>query len=224
MVRSKTEGRPQGKLVHFRLARDDQFRQGRRMQRPWLPALILVCLLVGFRALGAAFPQELPNFQPLPALFLCSVVFLGGSKAWALPVVAWLVSNPLASWLQGYSPIEAGGGVIVAFLALLATAGLGLRLRGNPSPALMLGGGLAAALLFHLVTNTAVWLADPLHAKSAKGLWQALWSGRPDDLMPTWIFFRNLASANVLFTALFLLARPSWAPADRLIPAAGRTR
>lgn len=194
------------------------------MQRPWLPALILVCLLVGFRALGAAFPQELPNFQPLPALFLCSVVFLTKSKAWAIPVAAWLVSNPLASWLQGYSPFEAGGGVIVAFVALLASAGLGLRLRGNPTPTLMLAGGLAAALLFHGVTNTAVWLADPLYAKSVGGLWQALWSGRPSDAMPTWIFFRNLAAANVLFTTLFLLARTSWAPADRLVPAAGRTR
>jgi hypothetical protein len=194
------------------------------MQRPWLPVLVLLCLLVGFRALGAAFSQELPNFQPLPALFLCSLVFLRGGKAWALPVTAWLVSNPLASWLQGYPPFEAGGGVIAAFIALLATGALALRLRGQPSPALLLGGGLAAALFFHLLTNTAVWAADPLYTRSAGGLWQALWSGRPSDAMPTWIFLRNLAAANLLFTALFLLARPSWAPGRQLIPAAVRTR
>lgn len=194
------------------------------MQRPWLPALFLLALLVGFRALGAAFSHQLPNFQPLPALFLCSLVFLRGTKAWALPLIAWLVSNPLASALQGYNPFEAGGGVIVAFLALLLTGAMALLFRKAPSTALLLGGGLMAALLFHLVTNAAVWLADPLYAKSAGGLWQALWSGRPTDPMPSWVFLRNLAGANLLFTALFLLARPSWHRSSEPAPALAQTR
>lgn len=194
------------------------------MQRPWLTALFLLALLVGFRALGAAFSHQLPNFQPLPALFLCSIVFLRGTKAWALPVVAWLVSNPLASILQGYNPFESGGGVIVAFLALLLTGAMALPFRKSPSTALLLGGGLVAALVFHLVTNTAVWLAEPLYAKSAGGLWQALWSGRPTDPMPSWVFLRNLAGANLLFTALFLLARPSWSRSAEPAPALAQTR
>ena len=194
------------------------------MQRPWIPALVLVVLLVGFRALGAAFSHDLPNFQPLPALFLCSIVFLRGTKAWALPVAAWLISNPIASALQGYAPFEAWGGVVVAFLALLATGALALPLRKVPSPALMLAGGLVAGVLFHLVTNTAAWIADPTYAKSLEGLWQALWSGRPADPMPTWIFLRNLAAANLLFTALFLLARRSWLPAEKPAPALAHTR
>ena len=194
------------------------------MQRPWIPALVLVVLLVGFRALGAAFSHDLPNFQPLPALFLCSIVFLRGTKAWALPVAAWLISNPNASALQGYAPFEAWGGVVVAFLALLATGALALPLRKVPSPALMLAGGLVAGVLFHLVTNTAAWIADPTYAKSLEGLWQALWSGRPADPMPTWIFLRNLAAANLLFTALFLLARRSWLPAKKPVPALAHTR
>lgn len=194
------------------------------MQRPWLPALFLLVLLVGFRALGAAFSHQLPNFQPLPALFLCSIVFLRGTKAWALPVIAWLVSNPLASALQGYNPFEAGGGVIVAFLALLLTGAMALPFRKSASSPLLLGGGLVAALVFHFVTNAAVWLADPLYAKSAGGLWQALWSGRPTDPMPSWVFLRNLAGANLLFTALFLLARLSWSKAPEPAPALAQTR
>ncbi|WP_193212710.1 DUF6580 family putative transport protein [Luteolibacter marinus] len=194
------------------------------MQRPWIPALVLVALLVAFRCLGAAFSHQLPNFQPLPALFLCSVIFLRGSKAWALPIAAWLVSNPLASALQGYNPFEAGGGVIVAFLALLLTGALALKLRKSPSPAVVLGGGLIAALLFHVVTNAAVWAADPLYAKSAHGLWQSLWSGRPADAMPSWVFLRNLAAANVLFTALFLLAQRSWPGEVRTKPALAQSR
>jgi hypothetical protein len=194
------------------------------MQRPWTSALLLLALLVGFRALGAAFSHQLPNFQPLPALFLCSIVFLRGTKAWALPVAAWLISNPIASALQGSDPFGDGGGVIIAFLTLLLTGAMALPFRKSTSPALLLGGGLIAAGIFHLVTNAAVWLADPLYAKSAGGLWQALWSGRPTDLMPSWVFLRNLAGANLLFTALFLLARPSWSRDTENAPALAQTR
>lgn len=194
------------------------------MHRPWIPACGLLLLLVAFRALGAAFSHEMPNFQPLPALFLCSVVFLRGTRAWALPLLAWLVSNPLASALQGYNPLEAGGGVIVAFFALLLTGAMALVLRRTPSPVVLLGSSLIAALVFHVVTNAAVWLVDPLYAKSATGLWQALWSGRPTDPMPSWIFLRNAAGANVLFTALFLLARPAWRSSANLPSALAQTR
>jgi len=166
----------------------------------------------------------MPNFQPLPALFLCSIVFLRGRQAWALPLLAWLLSNPLASILQGYNPLEAGGGVIVAFLTLLLTGAMALPLRRSPSPLALVTGSLLAALVFHGVTNTAVWLADPLYAKTGAGLWQALWSGRPIDPMPSWVFLRNLAGANLLFTALFLLARPAWRSSTPLPPALAQTR
>jgi len=195
------------------------------MQRPWIPALVLLVLLVAFRCLGAAFSHELPNFQPLPALFLCSIVFLKGTKAWALPVAAWLISNPLASMLQGYSPFENGGGVVVAFFTLLLTGLLALPLRrASSSPAPLLAGALLVALVFHVVTNSAVWLADPVYAKSGHGLWQALWTGRPTDPMPTWAFLRNMAVANLLFTALFLLARRSWSPSSDAAPSLVQTR
>ena len=193
------------------------------MQRPWIPALVLLVLLVGFRCLGAAFSHEMPNFQPLPALFLCSIVFLRGTKAWILPLVAWLVSYPVTSLLQGYTPF-AHSGDFVAILSLILTGALALPLRKSPTPAMVLGGGLAAGLLFHLVTNVAAWAGDPLYAKTSEGLWQSLWSGRPTDAMPSWVFLRNLAAANVLFTALFLLARRSWSPAAGMTPAAVQTR
>lgn len=182
------------------------------MRRAWFPALLLIVLLIAFRAVGAAFSHTLPNFQPLPALFLCSLVFLSGVRAWALPIGVWLVSNPLASWLQGYPPFTAGGGVVVAFLALLLTGLLALPLRRQQRALPVLGACLAAALLFHGITNTAVWLADPGYAKSLGGLGQALWSGRPTDPMPTWVFLRNLAAANLCFAALFLIARRAGAP------------
>jgi len=192
------------------------------MQRPWFPALVLLALLIGFRCLGAAFPQEMPNFQPLPALFLCSLIFFRGTKAWALPLAAWLISYPVASLLQGYQPFHEGDAV--AFLALLLTGALALPLRKSPSPALVLGGGVVAAVLFHVVTITPIWLAEPAYAKSPAGLWQALWSGLPSYPTPTWTFLRNLLAANVIFTALFLLARRLWWPAAEATPVVAHTR
>lgn len=195
------------------------------MQRPWIPAVLLIALLIGFRALGAAFSHEAPNFQPLASLFLCSVIFLRGTKAWALPIGAWLISNPLATALQGYNPFSSGGGVVVAFIALLLTAAIALPMRRfTSSPPLVLGASLAAALFFHLVTNVAVWAGDPLYAKSADGLWQALWSGRPTDPMPSWIFLRNMGAANLLFTALFQIAQRVWIPKEEEVPALAQTR
>ncbi|WP_265594566.1 DUF6580 family putative transport protein [Haloferula sp. BvORR071] len=195
------------------------------MQRPWIPALVLLALLIAFRALGAQFSQELPNFQPLPALMLCSFVFFRGAKAWALPVAGWLISNPIASMLQGYPAFSSGGGTTLAFLSILAIAALAAGpLRKNSSPALLLGAGVLSALLFHGVTNTFIWAVDPTYAKTAEGLWQSLWTGRPTDLMPSWIFLRNLTAANLLFTALFLVSRRSWEPAEKSAPALAQTR
>lgn len=196
--------------------------QGKGMQRPWIPALVLLVLLVAFRCLGAAYPVELANFQPLSALLLCSVVFLRGSRAWSVPVAAWLISYPVASLLQGYSPFEYLQGSIVAFATLLLTGLLALPLRRSATPALTLASAVFAALLFHGVTNTAEWLSQPMYAKTSEGFLQALWTGLPNAPLPTWAFLRNMVVANLVFTGLFLLARRQWEPAAS--PALAHTR
>jgi hypothetical protein len=193
------------------------------MHRPWIPALLLLGLLVAFRCLGAAFALEMPNFQPLAALFLCGAVFFHGAKSWGLPVVAWLLSYPATSWVQGYQPFSHAGDY-VALGTLLLTSVLARPLRQHRHPALLLGAGVLAAALFHVLTNSAAWVADPLHAKTAAGYWQALWSGRPTDPLPTWIFFRNQVAANLLFTTLFLVAHHSWRPARKVLPAIAQHR
>jgi hypothetical protein len=45
-----------------------------------------------------------------------------------------------------------------------------------------------------------------MYPKTIEGLWQSVWSG-PIGYGPSWIFLRNLAAANLIFTAVFLLAR-----------------
>jgi len=71
----------------------------------------------------------------------------------------------------------------------------------------LLGGAVAAALVFHLMTNGAAWIASPLYPKSPLGLWQSLWAGPVGSPVPSWVFLRNLMAANLIFTAVLLLAR-----------------
>lgn len=183
------------------------------MRSSWITGLILLVLLVAFRCLGAAFSSELPSFSPLPAFFLCSIVFFRGKQAWLLPLAAWLLSNPIATLIQGYNPFEQWAPVLTAFLTLLALGFMALPLRKHATAPKLLGAGLVAALLFHLVTGIAAWVAYPLYPKDLSGLYQSLWSGPLGAAIPSWAFLRNLAAANLLFTGLFLVARHTWLPA-----------
>jgi len=199
-------------------------RQGVGMRSAWSAGLLLLGLLVAFRALGAAFTEQLPNFNPLLALFLCSIACVRGPVAWGLPLAAWILSNPLASWLQGYAPFGEWGPVLTALLSLAVIGAAAVLLRRRPSAPVLLGSSVLAAVLFHAVTGVAAWITYPPYAPGAEGLWQALWSGPPGATLPSWAFLRNLAAANLAFTALFLLARHSWLPRPAACPVVPTTR
>ncbi|MFN5002090.1 MAG: DUF6580 family putative transport protein, partial [Akkermansiaceae bacterium] len=76
-------------------------------------------------------------------------------------------------------------------------------------------GAVVAALIFHLITNLAAWIGSPTYAKTFEGAIQSLWTGAPGSPMPSWVFLRNMVSANLIFTVIFLSARlalPSFSP------------
>ena len=189
-------------------------RQAKGMRSSWITGLTLLTLLVAFRCLGAIFSDQLPNFSPLAAFFLCSVVFFRGKQAWLLPLAAWLLSNPIATMIQGYNPFIDWPSVLTAFVTLLALGFLALPMRKHATAPKLLVAGLLAAVLFHLVTGVAAWIAYPAYAKDLTGLYQSLWSGPFGAEIPSWAFLRNLAVANFIFTGLFLVARHHWLPAQ----------
>lgn len=172
------------------------------MQR-WLPALLMVVLLAGFRILGSSMPEALPNLQPLPALLLCGVVFLKGPQRWLIPVIAWLVTDPLTSILQGHALI--GWHHLEILLGLGATAGIAIWIRRSPTWLHLMGGAILSALAFYFLCNVVSFVVDPLYPKTLAGFTQAQWTG-PAGYGPTWPFLRNLLAANLLFTGLFSLA------------------
>ena len=167
----------------------------------YLPLVLVVGLLIAFRALGSAFPETLPNFQPLAALFFCGALLAPGWRGFAIPLSVWAVTFPLGVGHTA-NPLD----FTTTSIALLAIFFLGKSLAHRGLPTLLLGSA-ASAVLFHLITCGGAWITDPLYAKNLEGLFQSVWSGPVGSKIPSWVFLRNLTAANVLFTGIFLLAQ-----------------
>jgi hypothetical protein len=166
----------------------------------YLPIILIVCLLITFRVLGSAFPNALPNFQPLAAVFFCGALLAPGWRGFAIPLGVWAVTFPLGFGHTGSPAVFLT--TLLAF-AVIFFFGKSLSTKGIPS---FLLGSVGAAAIFHGITCVAAWIGDPAYAKSLTGLWGSLWTGYPYPV-PSWVFLRNLAAANMLFTGLFVLAR-----------------
>lgn len=199
--------------VNFRLALGGLEMHDPRVMQRYLPFVLVVALLIAFRVAGTWFPETLPNFQPLSALFFCGALLASGWRGFAIPAGIWALTFPL-----GIGHTEGPSLFLTTLAGFVAVYFLGqfLAKRGVAS---MLLGSVAAAVVFHLFTSGMAWLVDPRYAKTALGLWQSVWLGAPGDLLPSWAFLRNLAGANALFTAVVVLASvklPAWPAIARI--------
>lgn len=167
----------------------------------YLPLVLVVGLLIAFRALGSVFPETLPNFQPLAALFFCGALLAPGWRGLAIPFGVWAVTFPLGVGHTA-NPLD----FATTSIALLTIFFFGKLLAHRGLPTLLLGSA-ASAVLFHLITCGGAWITDPLYAKNLEGLFQSVWSGPAGSPIPSWVFLRNLTAANVLFTGIFVLAQ-----------------
>jgi len=185
--------------------------------------MFVILLLVAFRVLGSVFPESLPNFQPLAVLFFCGFLLAPGWRGFAWPAGIYFLTYPLPALLQGRVDWLAPGVLGVTMLAFGAIFLLGRSLRPERAVTLF-GGAVTAALVFHVITNGVAWIGSPLYPKTPLGLWQSLWTGPVGSPVPSWVFLRNLMAANLIFTAMLLLARfpiaiPRVAASSGLTPA-----
>ena len=169
----------------------------------YLPLCFIAGLLIAFRIVGSTFADTLPNFQPLAALFFCGALLAPGWRGFVIPLAIWGVTFPM-----GIGHTSSPALFLTTLLAIVAVFFIGKSLSQRGTPTLLLGSALGA-LTFHLITCTAAWLGDPMYSKTLFGLYQSVWAGPAGSEIPSWIFLRNLAAANVLFTGLFLLSRMS---------------
>jgi hypothetical protein len=147
-----------------------------------------------------------PNFSAAYAIVFCAGLYLPGRLAWIVPLAVLAGSDLLIS-LIFYREIAFSWASYLAaqFPNYLAYAGLiwlGRRVGAARPWWMQLGGGIAGAILFYLVTNTASWITLA-YPKTLAGWIQALTTGFPEH-PPTWVFFRNTLLSGGLFTGLFV--------------------
>ena len=185
-----------------------------------LPLLLLVGLLVAFRALAAWQPYALPGFQPISAVIFCTAACVGLRWLW-IPFTAWVISyfhtNDILGYLLDWQ-------ALVTVLGFTLVVWIGWSLRNHRRALPLLGGTLGAAVVFYFVTNCGSWLLLPDYPKTWAGFVQAQWTGAPHHALDTWVFLRNGMLGNAVFTALFLLGQRQWGAEPRGELAVARLR
>lgn len=173
-----------------------------------IPAFLLILSAVAYRMVTGLFaPSDsigFMNFAPFAAIALCAAAYFPAKYKFAVPMLALLISDAVLNMHYGFSLLSPF--VLSHYLAFAIIGCLGLLLQGRASWKTLLPASLAASLIFYVVTNSVSWLFDPAYAKNFAGFIQAQTTGHPAwAATPTWLFFRNSAVSDLLFTALFVL-------------------
>jgi hypothetical protein len=171
-----------------------------------LPALVLLLAAVAYRLLlaiaGAQLPGWLPNFSPVSAIALCGAIFLPRGFAISLPLIILLISDVIINVHRGVALLTLE--MWPRYIALSFIVAIGIFLRDKVRFTGVLVAAFGCSVLFYVVSNTGSWIGEPQYAKTATGWFQALTVGLPGH-PPSWVFFRNGAVSDLLFTALFLV-------------------
>jgi len=165
-------------------------------------ALALLLLGTLFRVLRVEVaPEVLPNFSPLMASALCGALFLPGWIGLIVPIAALLVSDVVLNAHYG-APVLSSQ-LLWTLPGYLVAVAFGWSLRGRSGLIPVLGGTLAASVIFYVITNTGSWLGLAAYPQTLAGWVQALTVGLP-GYPPTWTFFRNSLAGDLLFAAFFV--------------------
>lgn len=144
-------------------------------------SLILVGILLRF------MPHAY-NFTPVAAIALFSGVYLKRKYAIIVPLVLMAVSDLF---------IGMHNVVIFTWGSFILAALIGILIRKNKSAARILGGSLAASLVFFIVSNFGVWLMG-WYPQNLKGLVDCYVMALP--------FLRDFTVSTLIYTVLFFSA------------------
>jgi hypothetical protein len=193
-----------------------------------IPAFLLIVAAVAYRIVtGLAIisgSTALSNFAPLAAIALCAAAYFPTKYKFTVPMIALLISDVVLNVSYGFSLFSPY--VMSHYLGFALVGAMGWLLRKRASAKTLLPASIVASIVFYVVTNAVSWLFDPAYPKNFAGLIQALTLGLPAySATPSWMFFRNSAVSDLLFTGLFVLCM-HWGRAyepDRATSAIPRT-
>jgi hypothetical protein len=162
----------------------------------WLPVLLMVLFAL------TRWPGVMPsNFSAAYGLAFCAGVYFPRYLAWWLPLVTLFTTDVVLN-ICYYQVTPVDDLMLANYAAYAAIIWFGQQFRPRSRWLALLTGGVAGAVLFYLITNTASWLTDPAYPKTFAGWVQALTVGTP-GWPHTWEFFRNSLLSGGLFTGLF---------------------
>jgi uncharacterized protein DUF6580 len=172
-----------------------------------IPAFLLIVAAVAYRIVtglaitsGTTWPS---NFAPMAAIALCAAAYFPAKYKFTVPMIALLVSDVVLNAFYGFSLLSPF--VLSHYVGFALVGALGWLLRNRASVKTMLPASIAASVIFYVVTCAVSWVFDS-YPKNFAGLIQSLTVGLPQySATPSWMFFRNSAVSDLIFTGLFIL-------------------
>ena len=122
-------------------------------------------LAIGLTIVGilARLVPHAPNFSPVGGVSLFAGGRLSGWKAYLLPLVLMLVTDPFVGGYSFATPF--------VYASFLIYVWIGSRLRATESPLAIGGAAVAGSVQFFLITNFAMWVKPvSLYTHNAAGL------------------------------------------------------
>ncbi len=147
---------------------------------------MLALIIISFGILSRAIVHT-PNFTPVLSMAFLGGMYLKGRQAVLVPLALMVISDSILGF---YHMMFFTWGSIV----LISIFGLWLKKRKNL--ATVLGGSIASALIFFIVSNFGAWLA--LYPHTMDGLRQCYILAVP--------FFRSTLVSSVAYSLVFYAA------------------
>ncbi len=148
---------------------------------------LILILLVSLVALAARFVPHAPNFSPLIAVMLFSGAYSQNKKYILIPLIALFVSDIFI----GFYKIEV---MMTVYVSLLVVAYIGHLLNKQKNIINALSASLAAAIIFFVATNWAVWFFGDWYNNNLNGLALSYSLAIP--------FFKNTLVSTLLYSGL----------------------
>jgi len=169
---------------------------------------LVLATIILLTALTRLLPHP-PNFSPVAAIALFGGAYFVQKKwAFILPLFAMFISDIGLELITGHGFHTL---MPVVYIAFTMTVGLGLLIGKRVNIGTVIGGTLAASILFFVLTNFAVWIQGGLYPLTFEGLITCYVAAIP--------FFGNTLLGNVVYASILF---GGWALAESKLPAIAR--
>jgi hypothetical protein len=154
---------------------------------PKLNLQLVAIFAVVIVAVVMRFVPHWPNFTPIAAIALFGGAhFRNRLAALAVPLAAMVLSD----FVLGFSAVT-----MWVYVSLAMIVGLGILIRRNRTPAVVLVSALSASIMFFLITNFGWWMSSSAYPKNFSGLMLCYGMAVP--------FFRYTLAGDLVYTTLF---------------------